>query len=98
MDGELQLDSALIPEVARSKVRRPSEVAGRANVLIFPDLQSGNIACNLLRRLGGALTIGPILMGLEKPFLALERGCSVAGIVRMTAVAVVEGQWASQRT
>ena len=96
VDGEMQADTAVEPTILKALFPF-SRLQSRANVLIFPDLQSGNIGCKLLQRLGGALTIGPILMGLDKPFHALERGCSVASIVRMTAVAVVEGQRAQRR-
>ncbi|MEG2348562.1 MAG: phosphate acetyltransferase [Clostridia bacterium] len=91
IDGELQLDAAIIPEVASMKAPN-SKVAGQANVLIFPNLEAGNIAYKIAQRFGNALAIGPITQGLRRPVNDLSRGCNVKDIIGAVAITCVQAK------
>ncbi|WP_027340543.1 phosphate acetyltransferase [Halonatronum saccharophilum] len=91
IDGEMQSDAAIVPKVSQKKYPE-SEIGGEANVLIFPDLQSGNISYKLVQRLAHAEAIGPVLQGIAKPVNDLSRGCNVQDIVNVTAITAVQAQ------
>ena len=88
-DGELQLDASIVPSVAEKKAPG-SNVAGKANILIFPDLQAANIGYKLVQRFSGADALGPLIQGLAKPVHDLSRGCSAQDVVDVAAIAAVE--------
>ena len=89
IDGELQADAAIVPEIAKRKSPQ-SNVAGKANVLIFPNLDAGNISYKLTQRLAKAQALGPLLQGLRKPAHDLSRGCNVDDIVNISAIAAIQ--------
>ncbi|MFK5883092.1 MAG: phosphate acetyltransferase [Candidatus Izemoplasma sp.] len=91
VDGELQLDAAIVPAVAKLKAPN-SSVAGNANVLIFPDLQSGNIGYKLVQRMANAAAYGPITQGLSKPVNDLSRGCSSKDVIAVIAITSIQAQ------
>jgi malate dehydrogenase (oxaloacetate-decarboxylating)(NADP+) len=97
IDGEMQADTAVMPEIIEQTYAF-SSLKGGANVLIFPNLEAGNIAYKLLMRIGGCEAIGPILMGLSKPVHVLQRGSEVNEIVNMAAIAVVDAQESQSRS
>ncbi len=90
-DGEMQVDAAIVPEVARIKYP-DSPVGGKANILVFPNLEAGNIGYKLTERMSGARAVGPIMLGLKKPCSDLSRGCSVEDVVDCVAVTAIRAQ------
>ena len=90
-DGELQLDAAIVPEVAQ--IKHPNgPLAGKANVLIFPNLEAGNIGYKLTQRMSNARALGPLLLGVNKPASDLSRGCLVEDVVDCAAVTAIRAQ------
>ncbi len=95
IDGELQVDAAIVPEVARIK-NPDSQIHGDANILIFPNLEAGNISYKLVERLTGGRALGPLLLGLVKPCSDLSRGCSWEDVVDCCAITAIRAQYDSQ--
>lgn len=91
IDGDVQLDAAIVAQISHQKVKE-SETKGKANILIFPNLAAGNISYKMAERIGGAIAIGPILQGLQKPANDLSRGCNANDIYNLIAVTVVQAQ------
>jgi phosphate acetyltransferase len=92
IDGELQADTAIVPEVAKRKIKEDSSIAGKANILIFPDLDAGNIAYKLVQRLAKASAYGPFLQGFAKPVSDLSRGATIDDVIGAITIVVVKVQ------